>query len=391
MKKQTKITVALALVLIVGGLLYAFRAKPVAVQIASASLGPLQETVDEEGKTRMHDHFVLAASVAGKLRRIELHAGDFVRAGEVVAWMDPTPIEPRETAVLQARLDAARAAQEEANAAAGRAKAENDQATIELDRTQKLFEQGVASKEAHDKAVNFSAAAAKQLEAAKSRAESAAYQVQEAKAALISQAGDHPSGPVAVRSPIAGRVLKLIEQSERVLAAGAPIVEIGYTPKLEIVADFLTRDAVKIRPGMRAIIEDWGGEKPLAAQVRVVEPGAFTKVSALGVEEQRVNVVLDFVDASDRLADAYRVEVRVVLWEASSVMKVPSSALFRAGDDWAVFAVQGKSAHQKTVQTGHRGASETEVLQGVTTGDKVIVHPSAEIRDGTRVNHSGSG
>ena len=215
--------------------------------------------------------------------------------------------------------------------------------------------------------------------------------MQEAKVALTSQASDHPSGSVAVRSPIAGRVLKLIEQSERVLAAGAPIVEIGHTPKLEIVADFLTRDAVKIRPGMRATIEDWGGEKPLAAQVRVVEPGAFTKISALGVEEQRVNVVLDFVDVSDRLADAYRVEVRVVLWDASSVLKVPSSAVFRSGKDWAVFAVQDKSAHQKAVQLGHRGASETEVLQGLRAGDMVIIHPSAEIRDGTRVNHSGSG
>jgi len=389
MKKQTKIISVLAII-ITAALALAFRPKPLPVQVAPAVMGPLQQTVDEEGKTRMHDHFVLAASVAGKLRRIELHAGDSVRAGDVIAWVDPTPIEPRQTAVLQARLDAARAAQTQADADAGRAQAENDQAAIDLERTRKLFDQGVASKEAFDRATSSASAAAKQLASAIARAEAAAYQVKEAKAALLSQNAD-ASLPVAIKTPVTGRILRLLEQSERVVSAGTPLVEIGYTPRLEVVADFLTRDAVKINPGMEAIIDDWGGDKPLRARVRVVEPGAFTKVSALGVEEQRVNVVLDFIDGSDKLADAYRVEVRVVTWQASAVLKVPSGSLFRSGQEWAVFKVGNGRAQQTSLQVGHRGAFETEVLGGLKAGDILIVHPSNEIKDGVRVSVSAQG
>jgi len=385
MKKRTKALWFLAMLLI-AALVLAFRPRPVVVQVATASTGLLQQTVDEEGKTRMHDHFTLAASVAGKLRRVELHAGDPVQAGEVIAWVDPTPIEPRQTAVLKARLDAARAAESQAGSDVGKAETENDQAAVDLERTRKLLEQGVTSKEAYDKASSAATAAAKQLDSGKSRAQAAAFQVQEAQAALMNQSSADASLPVPIKTPVAGRVLRLIEQSERVVTAGTPIVEIGYTPKLEIVADFLTQDAVKIRPDMEAIIDDWGGDKPLRARVRVVEPGAFTKISALGVEEQRVNVVLDFVDTSDRLADAYRVEVRVVIWQASDVLKVPSSALFRIGEDWAVFKVENGRAQRTTIQTGHRGAFETEVLGGIKARDLLIVHPSAEIKDGVRVS-----
>jgi len=388
MKRRTKTISALAMIIVISALVLAFRPRPVSVQVATADIGPLQQTVDEEGKTRMHDHFTLASTVAGKLRRVELHAGDPVRAGDIITWVDPTPIDPRQTAVLQARLDAARASQRQAGADVGRAQAENDQAAIELERARKLFEHGVASREAYDKAINSAAAAAKQLESAKSGAESAAFQVKEADAALMSQSRADTSLPVPIKTPVAGRILRLMEQSERVISAGAPIVEIGYTPRLEVVADFLTQDAVKINPDMDAIIDDWGGDKPLRARVRVVEPGAFTKVSALGVEEQRANVVLDFVDGSEKLADAYRVEVRVITWQAATVLKVPSGALFRNGRDWEVFKIENGRARRTPVQTGHRGAFETEVLGGVKAGDVLIVHPSSEIEDGVRVSVS---
>jgi HlyD family secretion protein len=385
-KKQTRAWWMLAMILIIAALVFAFRPGPVSVQVATVSTGPLQQTVEEEGKTRMHDRFTLASSVAGKLRRVELHHGDFVRAGEVITWMDPTPLEPRQTAVLHARLEAARAAEDQANADVGRAQAENAQAALDLERTRKLFEQGVASREAYDKASSSATSAVKQLDSAKSRAESAAYQVKEARSALMDQSSPDTSLPVPIKTPVAGRVLRLLEQSERVVPAGTAIIEIGYMPKLEIVADFLTRDAVKISSGMEAIIDDWGGDKPLRARVRVVEPGAFTKVSALGVEEQRVNVVLDFVDTSDKLADAYRVEVRVVIWQAPAVLKVPSGALFRAGEQWQVFKMENGRAQSATIQTGHRGAFEAEVLSGLKAGDAVIVHPSAEVTDGVRVS-----
>lgn len=376
------------MIIVFAAVVLAFRPKPVPVQVATADIGPLQQTVDEEGKTRMHDHFTLASNVAGQLRRVEWHAGDRVRAGDIITWVDPTPIDPRQTAVLQARLDAARASERQAGADVGRAQAENDQATIELERTRKLFDHGVASREAYDKAIHSAAAAAKQLEAAKSGAESAAYQVKEADAALRSQSSADTSLPVPLKTPVAGRILRLIEQSERVISAGAPIVEIGYTPKLEVVADFLTQDAVKISPDMDAIVDDWGGDKPLRARVRVVEPGAFTKISALGVEEQRANVVLDFVDSSEKLADAYRVEVRVITWQGASVLKVPSGALFRTGRDWEVFKIENGRARRTPVQVGHRGAFETEIVAGVKAGDVLIVHPSSEIEDGVRVSVS---
>lgn len=388
MKKRTKLIWALAAVLVIAGLALAFRPKPISVETATVAAGPLQETLDEEGKTRMHDHFVLAAPVAGRLRRIELHAGDRVGVGQVITFIDPTPIEPRQTAVLQARLDAAQHAQREADALVGQATAQSDQAAIDLERTQKLYEQGVTSKEAFDRAVHLESSAAKQLEAAKSRAQTARSQVQEARAALLTLTSGHPDLPVAVASPVAGRILRLVEWSERVMAAGAPIVEIGYSPKLEVVADFLTRDAVKINPGMNAIIDDWGGDRPLAARVRMVEPGAFTKISALGVEEQRANVVLDFLDGSDKLEDAYRVEVRVVTWEGQNVLKIPSSAAFRSGTDWAVFKLEKGVARKAVVQLGHRGAFEIEVLEGLRAGDTVITHPSADIKEGVRVRAS---
>jgi len=385
MKKRTKIAWTLAAAVIIGGLIFVFRSNPIAVETATVRRGTLQATIDEEGKTRMHDHFVLAATVGGKLRRIQLHAGDSVRTGQVVAWIDPAPIEARQTVVLQARLQAARAAQREADALVGRAQAEYDQAASDLDRARKLFEQGVSSKESLEKASTFAGSAAKQTEAAKSRAQSAAHQVEEATAALMTQTNDEQDLPMPVKSPIDGRILKLLEQSERVLPPGAPIIEIGYTPKLEIAADLLTADAVKISPGMEAIIDDWGGDKPLPARVRVVEPGAFTKVSALGVEEQRVNVILDFTQNSANLADAYRVEVRVITWQGSNVLKVPSSAVFRSGEEWAVFTVSNGVAHHKIVKLGHHGDYEIEVIEGLNETDSVVIHPSPDLKDDVRV------
>jgi HlyD family secretion protein len=388
MKRRNKIASAIAAVAVVVGLVLAFRPTPITVEVAAVSRGSLQETLDEEGKTRMHDHFILASTVAGKLRRIHLHAGDRVRTGEVVAWIDPAPIEPRQTAVLQARLEAARAAQRQADALVGRDQAEHDQAASDLDRSKKLFEQGVTSKESLEKTASLAAATAKQLEAARSGAQAAAHQVEEATAALMSQTDHRESTPVAVESPVDGRILRLLEQSERVLTPGAPIVEIGYTPKLEVVADFLTADAVKIHPGMAAIIDDWGGDRPLHARVRVVEPGAFTKISALGVEEQRVNVILDFTEGSANLADAYRVEVQVIRWEDSNVLSVPSSAVFRTDANWAVFRVSNGLAHRIQVKLGHRGNYETEVLEGLDVGDLIILHPSPDVREGARVKVS---
>ena len=362
-----------------------FRPAPVPVQTATVQRGPLKEFVEEEGQTRMHDHFIVAATVAGNLRRVDLHAGDRVRAGQTLAWIDPAPIDPRQNAVLQARLQAARSAQQQADALAGRAKADAAQAEQDLMRGRELHRQGVISKEALDKATTLDEAARKQLQAALSGAESAAYQVEETRSALLVYQNGNSNLPTAITSPVNGNVLRLIEQSERVVGPGAPIVEIGYSPRLEIVADFLTRDAVRIKPGMPVVITDWGGDAPISARVRTVEPGAFTKISALGVEEQRVNVVCDFNGDTHGLGDGYHLEARVIVWQGENVLGVPSSAVFRSLGDWAVFVLRDGRARKAIVQIGHRGEVNWEVLSGLQPGDHVIAHPGLDVDDGVRV------
>ena len=365
-----------------------FRPKLVPVQTASIERGPLQEIVDEEGKTRMHDHFVVAATVQGQLRRVDLHAGDRVKVGQTLGWIDPAPIDPRQKAVLEAQLNSARAAKQQAEALAARAKVDSAQAEQDVSRGRELYKHGIISKETLDKQTTTHLAMQQQLQAAVSGAESAAFEVEKAKAALLLYQDGTSNLPTPMLSPVDGRVLRVMEQSERVVVPGTPILEIGYTPRLEVVADFLTRDAVRIKPGMPAEIIDWGGDKPLPARVRLTEPGGFTKVSALGVEEQRVNVICDFAESADDLEDGYHVEVRVILWEGQSVLRVPSSAVFRSSGNWAVFIVQSGRAVQRIVHVGHRGETDWEVLEGLEPGDHVIVHPSSEVDNGVRVQET---
>jgi HlyD family secretion protein len=365
----------------------AFRPAALDVDAATVRRGALQETLEQEGKTRMHDSFVLASPVAGRLKRIELHAGDPVKAGEIVATIDPVPLEPQQRAALEARLQTAQELEREASARVQRAEADSSQAKTDLERADKLAAQGVIAREALEKSQTAEKTANKELDAALFKSKAAASQVEEARAALLATAAQDPAGmkTVYLRSPVPGRVLRLIEQSERVVGQGTPVVSIGYTPRLEIVADYLTTDAVKINSGMPALIEEWGGGKPVLATVRLVEPSAFTKISALGVEEQRVNVVLDFVSTPEQLGDAYRVEVRVITWQGPSVLKVPLSSLFRRGDDWNVFVAENNRANRRIVKIGHESDLEAEVLDGLREGERVIVHPGNELSDAGRI------
>lgn len=385
-KNMRKLVLVAALAGIAVLLALAFRPSALDVDVATVRRGTLQETLEQEGKTRMHDSFVLASPVAGRLKRIEIHAGDPVKAGEIVATIDPVPLEPQQRATLEARLQTALELEREATARLQRAEADSSQAKSDLERATKLAAHGVIAREALEKAQTADKTANKELDAALFKSKAAASQVEEARAALLAVAQD-PAGikTVYLRSPVPGRILRLIEQSERVVGQGTPVVSIGYTPRLEIIADYLTTDAVKINSGMPALIEEWGGSKPILALVRLVEPGAFTKISALGVEEQRVNVVLDFVSAPEQLGDAYRVEVRVITWQSPSVLKIPLSALFRRGDDWNVFIAGKDRASRRTVKIGHRSDLEAEVLDGLREGEQVIVHPGNELSDASRI------
>jgi|KBSSwiStaDraftv2_1062776.scaffolds.fasta_scaffold00544_16 HlyD family secretion protein len=363
----------------------------VAVDVAAVARGPLVVTVDEEGRTRVRDRFVVTAPVAGRVFRIELEPGDRVRRGDVIAGLEPASpslLDARTRAEALAAVQSAEASFGHARAEEQRARAALAQAERELVRSRRLEAAGVTTAqdlEAREADVSLAGEAAN---AAAFAVRVATAEVERAKARMAPFPSAAGSGTVVVKAPVDGVVLQRLRESESVVPAGEPLVEIGDPRKIEIVTDLLSTDAVRVKPGARATVEQWGGEAALAAAVRRIEPAGFTKVSALGVEEQRVNVVLDFADATDAcalLGDAYRVETRIVLWEAPDVVKVPTNALFRDNTQWAVYVVSGGRTRRVIVQIGHQTAQEAEVLDGLTTGAMVVVHPGDLVRDGARI------
>jgi HlyD family secretion protein len=372
---------------IIALIVIAFLPSPITVESARVTRGPLQVVIAEEGEARAHDRFVIAAPIAGRLTRIDLHDGDPVSLNQVVAVISPLPIDQRERAELTARAQAAEAVKRSVDEAVERARADHEQAKRDLRRAEDLLEGGVISTQSFEQAKNAESIARNEVEAARFKAQAAASDIEVARAGLIAVESEQGGARrvLTLRSPARGRVLRVLEKSERVVTAGTPIITIGDPHKLEVVVDLLSADAVKVKPGAPVLLENWGGEASLRARVRDVEPSAFTKVSALGIEEQRTNIVVDFVDSPGPLGDGYRVEARIIIWEAGSVLKVPSSALFRLGDGWSVFAVEGGRATSRAVEIGHRSQFEAEVLSGITEGAAVILHPNNQISDGARV------
>lgn len=377
-------------------LLVLLRPRPVRVDVAPVQRGALQVTVDEEGYTRVRDRFVITAPIAGRVARLTLDAGDPVERGTVVARMQPLPLDPRSRAEATARLEAAVAQQRAADAQVEQARAALEQAQRTGARARHLGTRGTIAAEERELAELAETARQKELEAAIFAARAAAFNVEAARAALMAP-GDRSSQELVaaceaeegtcleLRSPVGGQVLRVPEKSERVVAAGTPLLELGDAGALEIVVDVLSADAAQVKPGALMLIEDWGGVQSLRARVRLVEPSGFMKLSALGVEEQRVNVIADFETTPVPVADGYRVEARIVVWEAADVMKVPTSALFRRDGAWCVFVVDGGRARRRAIEIGQRGALEAQVLQGLDAGARVIVHPSDQVEDGVRV------
>lgn len=386
-KKLTRIIYYLVALSVVALIIVAFLPSPIRVETARVSRGPLQVTVDEEGEARAHDRFVVASPIAGRLTRVELHDGDLVSLNQVVAIINPLPIDQRERAEIAARVKSAEALKQSADEAVAHARADHEQAKRDLSRAENLVEGGVISRQSLEQARNAETISKNELEAARFKAQAAASEVDVAKAGLIAvesgQSG--ASRIVTLRSPVRGRVLRVTEKSERVVTSGTPIMTVGDPNRLEVVVDLLSTDAVKVKPGAAMLLENWGGEAAIRARVRTVEPSAFTKVSALGIEEQRANVVADFVDSPGPLGDGYRVEAIIIIWESESVLKVPSSALFRHGDGWSVFVVENGKAIRHEVEIGHRSQFEAEVQSGLDEGAAVIVHPTNQIVDGAKV------
>ena len=378
---------------VAAALVYAFRAEPELVDIAVVTRGPLMVTVDDEGETRVHDVFTVSAPIAGRLQRTPLHVGDPVEAGKTVVAriepVDPALLDPRARAEAEAGVHTAEAAARYARAERERAIAEHDFATSDVARLRELHNKGVVSQQAIDDGERRVRTASAALDASDAAVKMRNHELARARAALMTPTKDTSDGGCAcvdLHAPVSGRVLAIEEKSETVVQSGTPLIDLGDPLQIEIVADYLSSEAVSLHSGQRAIIEGWGGA-PLNAVVQRVEPSAFTKVSALGIEEQRVNVILNLTDppsAWPTLGHGYRVDVRVVVWDAEAVI-VPLTALFRHADGWALFVDDGGAARLRTVTPGHRAGLQVEVVDGAAPGEQVVVNPNERIEDGTRI------
>lgn len=375
---------------------YAMQPQPARVDVATVTRGELQVTVDEDGKTRIKERYVVSAPLAGRLLRIDIDPGDEVTTGvsrlATIEPSDPQLLNPRELASAEARERAADAALQRADPGVESARAELTFAESDLARKRKLVEANSIAEIAVQDAERRYRTAAEAFRSASFAADIARFELEQARAALMPvrepDAQDLAEWRFQIDSPITGRVLRKFQESSSVVTSGTPLLEVGDPTDLELEIDVLSSDAVMIVPGQDVSIEHWGGESPLQGVVRVVEPSAFTKISALGVEEQRVNVIIDIVDPVDvrpTLGDGFRVEVKIVVWQGEDILRVPTSALFREGDDWLVFVMQDGKAKKRLMQLGHRNTMFAEVLDGLAQNDVVIVHPSDMISEGVDV------
>ena len=382
--------------LVVAGLgaigFWAFRPQPVPADFAAVLRGPLEVVVEDEGRTRVRDRYVISAPLPGRMGRIELEPGDPVAGGRTVVAQffpaAPALLDVRTRAELEARVKAAEAQGGGARAERERVRTELAFAKSELARAEKLVEERVVAPRELEAAERQVQALERSLQSADFAVRTADYQLQLARSSLLQTGSGPPATRIPLYSPIDGVILRRMQESEAVVPTGQPLVEVGDVANLEIVADFLSSAAVAVKPGQDVYIEQWGGDGPLRGRVRRIEPSGFTKISALGVEEQRVNVIIDFEDPREKwksVGDGYRVEVRVVVWRKDDIVKVPTSSLFRYESKWAVYAVERGRAVRRLVEIGQRNGLEAEVLGGLEAGDRIVVYPSEALADGVKV------
>jgi HlyD family secretion protein len=374
----------LAALAVLAILVWIFRPAATHIDMGLVQKGSMQVTVDEQGEARSHDRFVVTAPVSGKLDRIKLHDGDEVKKDQVVALIAPVPLSVRERDEQAARIAAAESQLKVAVELVRHGLEDLAQAKRESKRVARLVKEGFMAEQMAEQAHNAEITIANEVEAARYRVKSAAAEVVLAKSGLIAVRGGKEA-LFEVRSPVAGSILRIVDPSERVVAAGTPLMTLGDMSNLEVVIEMLSTEAVKVKPGMPVIIDGWGGSQSLKARVRRVEPYAFTKISALGIEEKRTNVVADFIEIPRSLGDGYRINAHIVIWSAENVVMVPSSALFRCADTWCAFAVENGRAKRRILKIGHISAQEAEVLEGLKPGDTVIRHPANQIEEGAKV------
>lgn len=392
--KRTRYIVWCALAILIGFALFmGLRPQPVLIESAYARRAPMEVTIDNEGHTRVKDRYLVSAPVNGFLRRITLNVGDSVTPQQVLAELEPlrsTVLDSRSRAEAEARVAAARAGLMAAQERLEASKADAEYARTEFARRKKLEQTGAVSAEQLSLSRTEMRRADAQLRSATFAVDVAKHELDGASTLLKYSASEIDSAPkelVPIISPITGAVLSLHKQSEGVVSAGTALLELGDPRALEVAVDMLSFDAIRVRAGTRVLIDRWGGE-PIDAVVRLIEPVGFTKVSALGVEEQRVWVILDITSPYEywqRLGDGYRVEARFILWQADDVLQVPNAAVFRSGGNWGLYVLDGRVARFKQVSVGERSGLHAQILTGIEPGTQVILHPDSSIEDGTRV------
>jgi HlyD family secretion protein len=386
---------------VAGGIAYAWIPAPVVVDVGAARRGRLQIHVEEDGRTRVRERYVIAAPLSGNLLRIELEPGDWIAAGAPVARVLPPPsalLDERSRAEAEAHLAGALARERQSRSGLARAQAARELAITHADRTRRLARADAATLAERERADAEERLAEEDAASAALQVRVAASEVRTARAALglfdrgrgagarTGARGAEPdAAAVTVLAPATGRLLRVLRESEGPVAVGTPLIEVGDPGAIEAVVDVLSSEAARIQPGAPASIEQWGGERPLRARVLRVEPSAFTSISALGVEEQRVNVVLALEDRPPALGDGFRIEARILTWEGEDVLTVPASAAFRHGDGWAVYVVDRGRARVQPIQIGHRGRTDVEVTGGLAGSAAVVLYPGDRVTDGVRV------
>ena len=402
--------IAVLTAVVIGGIVWGMRTPPTPVEVAQATVGPLRVTVEEEGKTRLKSRYVISAPIAGFMRRLPWKAGDRVTSGQIITTLAPVGamlLDPRTRDQNESRVRTAQAALDVSEA---RVRGTQEQIRVaqvdvdhwqrQTDREQKLSATGdIAAERLDDTRTQLKRAQANlaalqgAVETAREEVDAARTEVASARTTLRPSAARAPAGSesVPVTAPASGRVIRVVQESEGVVAPGTALIEIGDANAIEVQVEVLSPDAVQIKLGTRVVFNGWGGAKPLEGNVRVIEPGGFTKISALGVEEQRVRVIADITSPEAEwktLGDGYRVEASFILWEGAEVLQVPANALFRLRDGWAVFAIDADVARRTKVEVSHRTGLAAEIVSGLKVGDKVVAHPDETVEDGKPVKAS---
>ena len=387
-----RIGLGLLILLVAGGFYWALRERPVPVDTAEIRSAPMRVTVRAEGITRVREIYAVSAPIAGQLTRTALNEGDHVEAGKTVVAairpLEPPLIDRRTEAELQAARDAAKAGVGLARSELASATTALNLAEEELARARRLYGPGIISESTLERAANEVEIRRSAVDAAKAAIGVRDAELATAEARLIQLSPADPAGEdccVKLFAPVDGTVLSVSVRSEQAVSPGTRIAEVGDISRLEILVDLLSADAVRIHAGTKALISDWGGDKPLAATVRRVDPAGFTKVSALGIEEQRVNAVLDLDEPEQRLGHAYRVFAELTVWECEACLQVPVSALFRTGGQWNAFVIEGDRARQVRIEIGRMNDEVAQVLAGVGAGATVVLHPGDSLVDGSLV------